>query len=79
MQNAPERMNDSGTRRLTRAKSVQPCSLPVLISALARARPGRPRAHLVTILIEQCKRFDANPDAMRLKILRTIEAIEKAA
>jgi hypothetical protein len=79
MQNAPERMNDSGTRSPTRAESVQVCSLPVLIKALAHARPDHKAPHLVTTLIEQCKRFDANPAEMRPRILRTIEAIEKAA
>lgn len=53
-------------------------SLPVLINALTRARPGHPRAHLVSTLIEQCRRFDSNPDAMRPRILRTIDQLENA-
>lgn len=66
----------------TGAKSDAPLtrlgSLPVLINALTRARPGHPRAHLVSTLIEQCKRFDGNRDAMRPKILRTIDQLVNA-
>lgn len=78
MQNAPERTNESGTCSPTRAKSVQAGSLPVLINALVRARPGHRAPHLVSTLIEQCRRFDSNPDAMRPRILRTIDQPENA-
>jgi hypothetical protein len=50
-------------------------SLPVLISALARARRGHPQRHLIMVLIQECKRYDSNPDKMRPKILWTLDKL----
>lgn len=71
-------VNEARTGAKSDASLTHSSSLPVLINALARARRGHKAPHLVTTLIEQCKNFDRNPDAMRPMILKTIEHIEAA-
>jgi hypothetical protein len=55
-------------------------SLIVLARHLARHRPNLPpeKRSLASNLIQQIYRYDADPDAMRPKILKTIERIEAA-
>jgi hypothetical protein len=55
-------------------------SLIVLARHLARHRPNLPpeKRSLASNLIQQIYRYDADPDAMRPKILKMIERIEAA-
>ena len=78
MQNAPERMNESGTCSPTRAKSVQASSLDVLARHLARLRPGHPAGYHISNLIEQLKNYERNPILLRPMILMSVQRIQEA-
>jgi hypothetical protein len=54
--------------------------LPDCARHVARHRPNLPpeKRSLASNLIQQIYRYDADPDAMRAKILKTIERIEAA-
>jgi hypothetical protein len=44
---------------------------------LTRLRASHPEPLMISTLIEQCKEFDSDPDAMRPKILRTIKLLDE--
>ena len=69
-------VNDTATCSQVDLNLTKARSLAVLASALRRARPGHPRAHHIGMLIEQCKNYHRNPDALRPLMLKTIERIE---
>lgn len=68
--------NDSRTCEPRDTGLTQPCSLIVLARQLTRS-PGVPR-QLASLLLQQTYSYDANPDAMRPRILDTIERIQRA-
>jgi hypothetical protein len=68
-------VNDMATSCQIDTKLARDCSLPVLVTALARARIGHPQRDRIVVLIGQCKNYGKYP-GMGARILETIEQIE---